>query len=293
MRHFSWIVAITISIALSANASAQSTISDRPFDLTFGKAFWGAMLPEYTIGEDADGGSAFRDNNDTIGALWELKAVRRFLWTRTSVETKAFYGLARANSNKDPGNLDVPNPITGVNSALTSGRSHLDADVDHYGFDFALRDTWQTRFGGLSAGCGFSYMAFDQDFKLEYGGDRLFKESLDSDFVGGKGFVGWEGYVLDRASNLDLTFGFYNMDADYTFTGGSIAGSRFDELRRTSGTADISFTTRGMINGRVVGFTTGAMYISRIAAIERDSAGAAVLGTDDAVTIRAMFEILL
>ncbi len=293
MRYYSWIAGIAIALALCARAEAQTTISEQPLELTFGKAFWGALLPEYKVGQDGDGRSAYQDDNDTLGALWEMKAVRRFLWTRTSLETKAFYGLANANSNADSIDVNVPNPITGASSAFTGGRSHLDADVDHYGFDFALRDTWQTHVGGLSAGCGFSYMAFDQDFRLDYSGDRLFKESLDSDFVGGKGFVGWDGYVLGRASNLDLTFGYYDMDADYQFTGAAIAGSRFDEISRNSTTVDLSFTTRTMIRGRIFGLTTGAMYISRIATIQRDATGAAFLGTDNAATVRAMLEILL
>ncbi|TWU56712.1 hypothetical protein Poly51_26290 [Rubripirellula tenax] len=293
MRQLILTAFITTAILAVRPCHGQSTISDNPLELTFGKAFWGVMLPEYKVGTDANGGNAFQDDGDTLGALWELKAVRRFLGTRTSFETEAFYGLARANSNADTIDVDVPNPLSGANSAFSGGRSHLDADVDHYGYDFALRDTWQTRFGGLSAGCGFSYMAFDQDFNVEYGGARLFKESLDSDFVGGKAFVGWDGFVLGRASNLDLIFGYYDMDADYHFAGGSVAGSGSDKISRNSGTVEASYTTRANLGKWLVGFTTSATYISRIAKIERAANGSAMLGTDDAATVRAMFEIFL
>ncbi|QDT02348.1 hypothetical protein K227x_07240 [Rubripirellula lacrimiformis] len=293
MRYLSWIAIIAVGLLSSTSASAQSTISDDPFELTFGKAFWGALLPEYKVGTDANGGNAFQDDGDTLGAMWELKAVQRFLWTRTSFETRAFYGLANANSNANPIDVDVANPLTGANSALSGGNSHLDADVDHYGFDFALRDTWRTRFGGLSAGCSFNYMAFDQDFNVEYGGNRLFREELDSDFVGGKGFVGWDGIFLGRKSNLDFSVGYFDMDADYNFVGGTIAGTGTDSISKNSTTVEALFTTRQQMGGWQVGFTTGVMYISDMPTIEHDVAGIASLNTDDAVTIRAMVEIVL
>ncbi len=287
-------IVLSSSLVLpSSHALGQSTISDRPLELTFAKGIFGVQLPQYSVGTSDQGGSAYHDDGDTIGALWELKAVRRFLGTRTSFETNAFYGIAFANSNTDPSGVDIPSPISGASNVFSGGRTHLDADVSHYGFDASLRDTWRTQFGGLSTGCGFSYMAFDQDFDVKYSGARLFEEELDSDFVGGKAFVGWDGLFLGRQSNVDLTGGFYDVTGNYQFSGGSIAGSKTDEIKTTSGTFDASFTTWTVFAGRDIGMTGGAMYIAEMPSIQRDASGASVLGTDDAAVFRLMVQILL
>lgn len=269
-------------------ASAQSTISDDPFELSYGSGSWGVLMPSYSYGTDAGGSPAFQDDGDTFGARWQLSAVRRFLGTRTSFETNAFFGWAEANSS-GLGGGNLPDPATGAPIPLAAGSTHLESGLNHYGVDVALRDTWRTRFGGLSAGAGFSYMAFDQDFELELNDVRLVKEELDSDYVGGKAFVGWDGCFAGRRSKLDLTAGYYDLSTDYTNNGTALPNALPEDFATT---ADVEFTTYFSLRGFDTGLTIGAMYISDMPQIIH-AAGPASLTTDDAVFIRAMLQIVL
>lgn len=272
---------------------AQTTIAPRPFDLTFAKSTIGTLMPGYDLGTDADGRSAFQDDLDNVGASWELKAVRRFLHTRTSFETRMFYGLSFSNQTQSASDVDVFNPIDGSSNAFTGGSAHLGGDLYHYGGDFAIKDTWQTRFGGLTAGMALSYMAFDQNFDAEYGQMRLLSEELNSDFLGGKALLGWDGYVFGRATNLDLGFGYYDLDADYQFDGGAVAGNLSKELADQSATIDFNWTTWTQLGRFYTGVTFGGMYITDMPTIQHNAGSQVTLGTDDAATLNATIQILL
>ena len=211
---------------VAPTALGQSTISDRPFDLIYSGGPWGLVLPDYEMGTDTNGESGFRDDGDTLGAKWELKAIRRFLGTRTSFETKAYAAWAEANSAGSTLPITVPNPTTGAANALAAGASHLKNGTVHYGIDVALRDTWRTRFGGLSAGLAFSWMRFDQYFKLDVDRSRVLREDLDNKYLGGKGFVGWDGCLFGKRQKADLAFGYFDTDFDYSSEGSAqIPGS--------------------------------------------------------------------
>ena len=272
---------------------AQSTIAPRPFDLTFAKTTNGFLLPSYNLGTSAEGGSAFQDDLDNIGSTGELKAVRRYLHTRTSFETRIFYGLSFSNQTQSPSDINVFNPIDGSGNAFTGGSAHLGGDLDYYGGDFAIKDTWQTRFGGLSAGVAFSYFAFDQSFDADYGRLRLLSEDLNSDFLGGKGVFGWEGFLFGRATSLDLGLGYYDLDADYQFNGNAVAGNLSKELSDQSGTIDLSMTTWTQIGRFYTGLSIGGMYISDMPTIQHNDGSQVTLGTDDAAVLNATIQILL
>ena len=278
---------------LASNAHGQTTISNRPFDLTFSKSFLGTLMPGYDLGTSDGGGSAFQDDLDSLGANWELKAVRRFLHTRTSFETRAFYGLSWSNQTGGPDGINVFSPLDGSGNAFTGGSAHLGSDLSHYGIDLTIKDTWQTRFGGLSAGMAFSYMAFDQNFEAEYNQIRLLSEDLNSDFLGGKAVFGWDGFVLGRATTLDLGFGYYDLEADYQFEGGAVAGSLSKDLVDFAGTVDVKWTTWTQIGRFYTGLSIGGMYISDMPTIHHNAGSQVSLGTDDAATINATIEILL
>lgn len=271
-------------------ALAQSTISNDPFEIDLGKGTWGVLLPSYDLGTDSGGSSAFQDDLDNPGFLFQLRTIRRFLGTRTSFESRWFYGWGDANSLGNELDIDFANPATGATESLSGGRSHLSSDLDHYGFELTLRDTWQTRFGGLSAGIHFSYFAFDQDFDTRYGGVDLFEETLESDFIGGKGFVGWDGFLKGRASNIDVAVGYFDVDAEYEFNAGSIAGERKLSGRDFSTTVEVNATTRTQWNLCEVGLTFGVMYISDMPQIIHAPGAAATLGDGDAVLINGMVE---
>lgn len=289
---FSLVVGL-VACLLSQSAGAQTTISDRPLELTFGKATWATLMPGYELGTETGGGLAFQDDLDSPGALWEMRAIRRFLHTRTSFEARAFYGLSWSNQNNDTTGISIPNPVDGSAIAGGAGNAHLGTDLDHYGIDLVIRDTWQTRFGGLSAGLAFSYMAFDQDFELNFDDTRLLTESLDSDFLGGKAVLGWDGYVLGRATTLDLWFGYFDLEADYNYTGGTTPGSLNKTLADHSATIEARWTTWSQWGDYYVGTTLGGMYLTDMPSIDHNTGSQVSLSTEDAATVSMMFEILL
>lgn len=284
---------VSASLIVSSVVSAQSTISDREWELTSSKGVWAMLLPAYELGTNTNGSPAFRDNLDDVGYISQLKLVRRFLGTRTSFETKGNYAFAESTSTTDVTNIAIPNPGTGANNLRTGGSTHLRSKIFHYGIDVALRDTWRTRFGGLSAGAAFSYMAFDQDFDVNYGADQLMIEDLDTDFRGGKAIFGWDGLCHCRPTMIDLCIGFYDMDAKHRFKGQSVSGFATNELSKLSVTIEPSFTTFTMFRGYQVGWTVGAMFISDMPTIVHAAGVPASLDTDSAMTLNTTFEIML
>ena len=272
-----------------AEVHGQSTISNSPLEISTGQGLWGAFLPAYELGVDSN---AIRDDMDVVGYHGDLRAVRRFLGTRTSLESRVFYGPAESTTNSGGGSFDVPQPNDG--SLVTfSELARLRSEVENYGFDLSLRDTWITRFGGLSAGCGLSYIAFDQSFDSTAGPDDLLREELDSDFRGGKAIVGWDGSFCGRPTNIDLLIGFYDMNADYSSQAGSLGPSVSEELSKSVTTIETNFTTRRDFRNIQVGTTVGIMYFSDMPTINHTPGEAVSLGTDDAVTLKFLFEILL
>ena len=287
-------ITLVLSCLFATSTSAQSTISDEPFELHYGSGPMGILGPSYRLGTDAGGATVYQDDGDTFGGLWKLEAVRRFLGTRTSFETSAFYGYAEANSNGSSLAANIPNPIDGSDIALGPSSSHLKNKMNMWGIDFALRDTWRTRFGGLSAGLAFSYMYFDQDFKVDRGTSRIVKENLDNDYIGGKGFVGWDGCILGRRSKIDVAVGYFDLDVDYTFKGSpTVPGSLFSKFSDTATTVEGDFTTYFDVKGCNCAFTVGALYISEFGKIVHDPLVPASLSTDDAVLITGMVQISL
>ena len=284
---------VLASLFVTSVASAQSTISNRPWELITSKGAWVGLLPAYELGTNANGAPAFRDNLDDVGYIGQTKLVRRFLGTRTSFEAKGYFAFAQSISSTDVIDVDIPNPETGVNNALSGGRTHMRSKIANYGVDIALRDTWRTQYGGLSAGGAFSYMRFDQRFDPDYGIDRLFREDLDADYLGGKVFVGWDGCFHGRPSAIDFAVGLFDMDGDYRFLGNNIAGSLEREISKTATTIEASFTTHTNIHGYQLSWTFGGMYITDMPTIQHNAGSAVTLDTDDAATLNAMIEWLL
>lgn len=286
-------VFILANLCLVGIAPAQSTISDDELELSGGVGLWGALLPSYQLGQNSEGGVAFQDDLDDVGYITQLKAVRRFLGTRTSFETDVFYASADSVAEGTVTGVDVPNPESGASFVGAGSAPRLKSEADFYGFDITLRDTWRTRFGGLSAGCAFSYMRLDQDFDVDYGAAQWLNEDLNSKFRGGKGFVGWDGIFAGRQSNIDLLFGFYDMDVDYQFNGQNVAGSLQQEFSKNVTTVETRFTTRQVIRDYLIGFTLGVTYFTDLPTIEHNEGAPVTIGTDEAVLLTGMMEILL
>lgn len=282
-------LALVFCVIGTCKVHGQSTISSRPLELSTGQGLWGAWLPKYAWGEALNNGAGIVDDMDLAGYHGDLKLVRRFLGTRTSFESRVFY--ATAESTASGANVSVlPSLVSGAPEVVGNVDStwRLRSDVENYGFDLSLRDTWVTRFGGLSAGCAFSYIAFDQTFNLTIDNSPLLREELDADYRGGKAFLGWDGCFRGNPANLDLLVGFYDMNADY-----DAVGTIQREMTKNVTTIEANFTTRRDFRDIQVGATLGLMYLTDMPMIEHNVDAPVSIGTDDALTLKFLFEILL
>ena len=293
MSRVAFSLALVFCLVGTSKVWGQSTISNSPFELSTGQGLWGALLPAYSLGEDLSGAPALSDSMDSVGYHGDLKAVRRFLGTRTSFEGRAFYATSESTANGGSSDISMLSPPTGSPVAIQPGVTRLRSDVENYGFDLLLRDTWITRFGGLSAGCAFSYVGFDQAFNSTVGGGDLLREKLDADLRGGKGFVGWDGCFCGRATNIDLLFGFYDMNATYGSEAGLLGPAAEQKMTKNVSTIETNFTTRRDFREIQVGTTIGVTYFTDLPTIERNVGQPVSIGTDDAVTLKFLFEILL
>lgn len=282
-------LALVFCVIGTCKVHGQSTISSRPLELSTGQGLWGAWLPKYAWGETLNNGAGIVDDMDLAGYHGDLKLVRRFLGTRTSFESRVFY--ATAESTASGANVSVlPSLVSGASEIVGNVDStwRLRSDVENYGFDLSLRDTWVTRFGGLSAGCAFSYIALDQTFNSTIDNSPLLREELDADYRGGKAFLGWDGCFRGNPANLDLLVGFYDMNADY-----DAVGTIQREMTKNVTTIEANFTTRRDFRDIQVGATLGLMYLTDMPMIEHNVDAPVSIGTDDALTLKFLFEILL
>ena len=282
-------LALVFCVIGTCKVHGQSTISNRPLELSTGQGLWGAWLPKYAWGETLNNGAGIVDDMDLAGYHGDLKLVRRFLGTRTSFESRVFY--ANAESTASGANVSLlPSLVSGAPNVVGNVDStwRLNSDVENYGFDLSLRDTWVTSLGGLSAGCAFSYIAFDQTFNSAIDNSPLLREELDADYRGGKAFVGWDGCFRGNPANLDLLVGFYDMNADY-----DAVGTIQREMTKNVTTIEANFTTRRDFRDIQVGGTLGLMYLTDMPMIEHNVNAPVSIGTDDAFTLKFLFEILL
>lgn len=286
-------IAVLLVFAALNSANAQSTNSNRSYEWTAGGGLWGSLLPSYELGATPAGSPAYRDSLNNLGGITQMKVVRRWLWTRTNFEAKGFFAASDSTASSGMVDADVPDPITGAISNLTGGQPYLKSKAQNYGGDIGLRDTWRTRFGGLSAGALFSYMRLDQKFDVNYSATDLFREDLDSEFRGGKAVFGWDGYIKGCPTNLDLQIGFYDLNTDYRVVGQATPGQSRTRWQRNSTTIETSITARKCVYDVEVIGTLGVMYITDMPAIAHNVGAPASIFSDDAVTITGAVEVLL
>jgi len=281
-------------VLLNRIGQAQTTITDRPLDVTVGNGLWGVFLPEYQIGSDQASNTALRDNGKSLGYQGDLRLIKRFLDTRTSVEARAFYGFAQSSDTHSFESLTLPDPHGNNDLEFGSGTANLQSNLDHYGYDLGLRDTWRTRFGGVSAGCLFSYMIFDQDFETSHQGTLALSEMLTSEFIGGKAVFGWDGYIAECPSLLDLSLGFYQLRTDYAGSSDRSEGIN-EDFRYAANPLNIeaSFTTFRDVRNVRVATSFAVTHLGKIPYLIRANEQAASIEFDDGLMLRLMFEVLL
>ena len=272
---------------------AQTTVSDRTLDITVGNGFWGALLPSYQIGSDQDSNPALSDDGDFFGYQGDLRLVRRFLHTRTAIEGRAFYGTAQSDNDNLVESMELIDPLSGNQILLGEGRANLKTSLDHYGYDLGLRDTWRTRFGGLSAGCLFSYMNFDQGFDISHTNDLVFVQELSSEFIGGKAVFGWDGLIRECPALFDLTLGFYQLRADLITDNPNTIGSVSDYLYANPVTIEASFTTWHDVRDVRVGTTLALTHLDEMPQLVHQPGEQTAIELDDGLMLKLMFEILL
>ena len=286
-------ILLTACALICRTGGAQTTISDRPFDVTVGNGLWGVFLPDYEIGTDGEGEPVLTDNGDFLGYQGDLRLIRRFLHTRTSVEARVFYGAAQTSESNSVTSVDVGGDLGETSIVLGEGISHIQSDIDHYGYDLGLRDTWKTRFGGFSAGCLFSYMIFDQNYEISHGTDQILNEELTSEFIGGKATFGWDGYIRDCPSILDLSIGFHQLRSDYLGRSPQFTTQSHEHLYANPTTIEAAFTTFKSIRDVRIGTTFAVTHLGDMPQIIRGVGETPTIRFDDGLMLRLMFEILL
>lgn len=196
---------------------------------------WAPLLPDIRAATSSDG--------ESIGTIVGLRGHHRFEGYRTSIEGGVQYGITE--------------------------------DVEMFGFDALLRDTWSFGIGDLSAGTGYSQM----NWKQEGAGS-----DIDSDYRGAKVVGGWERAFGNRPLWIDLTLGFYDLNGSYVGDNGAVQAD-IDEFTTTWGLDVKSNVHCFGIPGRAV---FGITYLEDITTWQNGA-----IGTDDAVVLTGSLELLV
>ncbi|MDA9778392.1 hypothetical protein N9D38_08115 [Rubripirellula sp.] len=273
--------------------TGQTTITDRSMDITVGNGLLGVFLSDYRVGSNETSETALFDDGDLLGYQGDLRLIRRFLHTRTSIEGRVFYGVAESNDTNQVDSL-VLSELGGSNElSFGQGRADLKTSIDHYGYDLGLRDTWCTTFGGLSAGCLFSYMMFDQNYDVFHQSTAALSEELSSEFIGGKAVFGWDGYLRDCPTLLDFAVGFYQLRTDYLASSEQVSTIEIDYLYSNPVNLEATFTTFQNVNDVRLSYTISMTHLDKIPSLSRDSLKGTSIKFDDGFLLKMMVEILL
>ncbi|TWT98964.1 hypothetical protein [Neorhodopirellula pilleata] len=204
-------------------------------ELNASVGLWAPLLPDIEAATTTDG--------ESIGTIVGLRGHHRFEGYRTSIEGGVQYGVTD--------------------------------DVEMFGFDALLRDTWSFGIGDLSAGTGYSQMNWKQEGAGGF---------IDSDYRGAKVVGGWETAFGRRPLWIDLTLGLYDLNGKYSNVAG-VVQAEIDEFTTTWGLdikSDVKFFG---IPGRAV---FGITYLEDFTTWK----GGAI-GTDDAVVLTGALELLV
>ena len=147
-------------------------------------------------------------------------------------------------------------------------------DVQMLGYEALLRDTWSFGQHDLSAGFGYSQMDWDQDFG---------QGELSTTYQGAKVVAGWETFFGHRPMWLDFSLGLYDLDGEYDNAGvieGTVGGF--------TTTYGLELKTEGTIGNVATRTIFGIDYLSDITSLHDG-----VVGTDDGLTLSAVFEFRL
>jgi hypothetical protein len=148
-------------------------------------------------------------------------------------------------------------------------------DTEMYGFDAVMRDTWTFGVHDLSAGTGYSQMEWKQEIS---------DNELDNSYRGAVVVAGWETAFGRRPVWIDLRLGLYDLDGQFVSSDGATTGS-INKFTTTYGIDVKHDICVWGIPGRTV---LGIDYMADYATWD-----GANMGFDDAVVLKAGFELLL
>lgn len=196
---------------------------------------WAPLLPDIE--------AAASQNGESLGTIIGLRGHHRFDGYRTSIEGGVQYGITD--------------------------------DVEMFGFDALLRDTWSFSFGDLSAGTGYSQMNWEQSGA---------GHQLDSDFRGAKIVGGWESAFGRQPIWIDLTLGLYDLNGSYVGDGGATRA----EISEFTTTWGLDIKSDSEMFGIPVRAVFGINYLDDITTWKNGA-----IGTDNAVVLTGALEFKL
>lgn len=127
-------------------------------------------------GELMNNGSGKVEDMGWANELGYLKLAHRFLGACTRFELRSLFATAESSASGKHVSLlprMIPRARTQSVGNLNCTR-RLTNDVDNLGLDFSLRGSRVARFGGVSAGCAFRYLAIEQACSSKLDKTQLF-----------------------------------------------------------------------------------------------------------------------
>ena len=278
---------MTFAVALTTvgtDANGQGT-----YDITAG--LWIPFLPDYTAGSIVSGGvpqqtEIFNEDQNGVGGQIGFKGFYHFAPTRTMLEFDLnFAGADKIASGQqtfdDPGATSAVWFASSGGSLFTAsqdggtGTISVDGDVIHHSQYIGLRDRFDLcdwGIGVFDVGCGFSHLAFDQDYTLtgQFGSTlATIHEDLDNEYVGGEVRSTLIRQIGRHPVMLDVDFGLYDLDGTYkatsSFPGGSDQANV--KLKKTAFTLDLGLRMETKIRGCTIKPGINLKYISDMATI--------------------------
>lgn len=297
MRHLCFAVCFVVpAILLQSFISPNRAAAQAEWTVSGGG--WIPFLPEYeAVSVVGPGGvpvlreNVFSDDMVDLGGQLRLRGLYHFTGTRTILEAHAsIAGLATESGSQSladgigssvwMASLDGTDALSTPDT--TSMSFGLDSDVFFNEQYIGLRDRFDLTdwgIGELTIGCGFHHMRFDQDFQFDAfvtdGSSGVYREELDSSFIGGQIVSTLSRRIFGHKVMLDTNVGFYDMNYDYDgrsrlFDATSVL--RHSDRIRLDGTEgvtslDLALRTDMVFSGVLLRPMVGMRYISDMPSI--------------------------
>lgn len=297
MRHLCLAFSLAIPAILTQSFASPSRAAAQA-EWTIAGGGWIPFFPEYKAGSIVGAGglpvlqeNIFSEDMVDLGGQLRLRGLYHFTGTRTVLEAHAsIAGLETESGSRSfadaAGSSVWLASLDGTNFLATPDTTSmslgLDSDVFFNEQYIGLRDRFDLTdwgIGELTIGCGFHHMRFDQDFQLDAfvtdGSSGVYREELDSSFIGGQVVSTISRRIFGHKVMLDTNVGFYDLNYNYDGntrlfdTGGVL--DHTDRVRLDGSTAvtsfDLALRSDMIVSGLLVRPTIGMRYISDMPSI--------------------------